>query len=72
MATFDILEKGLWVDYDPNGRYWNSRWNMLDEVRSKLTLPKSISITDEAACQERKSWRAVSLLRLSGLHGLDG
>jgi hypothetical protein len=46
MAKFDILEKGLWVNYDPNGRYWNSRWNMLEEVRSGLTLPKTISITD--------------------------
>lgn len=46
MAEFNILKKGLWVDYDPNGRYWNSRWNMLDEAKSELTLPKTVSITD--------------------------
>jgi isopropylmalate/homocitrate/citramalate synthase len=46
MAEFDILEKGLWVDYDPRDRYYNSRWNALDEVQSGLTLPKTVSITD--------------------------
>jgi isopropylmalate/homocitrate/citramalate synthase len=46
MAEFDILEKGLWVGYDPRERYWNSRWNTLDEVNSGLTLPKTVSITD--------------------------
>ena len=46
MAEFDILERGLWVDYDPKNRYYNSRWNTLDEVKSKLTLPKTVSITD--------------------------
>lgn len=46
MATFDILEKGLWVDFDQQGRYWNSRWNTLHEVTSELTLPRTVSITD--------------------------
>ena len=81
MATFDILEKGLWVDYDPNGRYWNSRWNMLDEVRSKLTLPKSISITDSTLREGEeapfvvfnieKKLKIAKMLDEIGVHEID-
>ena len=43
---FTIKDKALCVEYDPKGRFWNSRWNLHEEVLSQYDLPQRVSITD--------------------------
>ncbi len=34
------------MEYDPKGRFWNSRWNLHEEVLAQYDLPQRVSITD--------------------------
>ena len=43
---FTIKDKALCVEYDPKGRFWNSRWNLHEEVLAQYDLPQRVSITD--------------------------
>ena len=44
--TFDIRDVALSVQHDPQGRFWNSRWNLCKEVVAEYNLPNKIIITD--------------------------
>jgi len=46
MGKFDIKEKSLWVDYDPKNRFYTSKWNLREEVKAELNLPKNVTILD--------------------------
>jgi len=46
MAEFKIKEAAHSVVYDQNGRFWNSRWNLHEEVLAQYNLPKTVTITD--------------------------
>ena len=46
MADFDIKSAALGVEYDPLGRFWNSKWNLKEEVLAQYDLPQTVSITD--------------------------
>ena len=46
MAQFDIKEASFGVEHDAKGRYWNSRWNLHEDVLSQYRLPPAVSITD--------------------------
>lgn len=43
---FTIKDKAFCVAYDPKGRFWNSRWNLHEEVLAQYDLPQRVSITD--------------------------
>jgi isopropylmalate/homocitrate/citramalate synthase len=46
MPTFDISKVAAGVVYDPDGRFWNSKWNLHPEVTGQYRLPKTVTITD--------------------------
>ena len=46
MKKFDIVKKALDVVYDPQDRFYNSKWNLREEVKAELNLPKSVSFVD--------------------------
>jgi isopropylmalate/homocitrate/citramalate synthase len=43
---FDIRNIALCAEYDPKGRFWNSKWNLHEEVVDQYDLPERVSITD--------------------------
>jgi isopropylmalate/homocitrate/citramalate synthase len=43
---FDIRNIALCAEYDPEGRFWNSKWNVHEEVVAQYDLPERVSITD--------------------------
>jgi isopropylmalate/homocitrate/citramalate synthase len=45
-GKFNIKEAALSVEYDPRGRFWNSRWNLHQEVLAQYDLPERVSVTD--------------------------
>jgi methanogen homocitrate synthase len=46
MADFDIKSAALGVEHDSRGRFWNSKWNLHEEVLVQYDLPQTVSITD--------------------------
>ncbi|MHB8771858.1 MAG: LeuA family protein [Syntrophales bacterium] len=46
MADFKISDAAFAVEHDPQGRFWNSRWNLHAEVLAEYALPKRVTITD--------------------------
>src|SRR5512138_1977382 len=46
MADFKISAAAFAVEPDPQGRFWNSRWNLHPEVLAQYSLPKQVTITD--------------------------
>jgi isopropylmalate/homocitrate/citramalate synthase len=46
MSEFKINEAAFGVETDPAGRFWNSRWNLHEEVLAEYALPHRVSITD--------------------------
>jgi isopropylmalate/homocitrate/citramalate synthase len=46
MKTFDIADASFYVEHDPKGRFWNSKWNLHEEVLAQYHLPNTVSITD--------------------------
>ena len=46
MTEFNIKEAAFSVEHDPQGRFWNSRWNLHPEVLAEYSLPKGVTITD--------------------------
>lgn len=46
MKKFNISEVSFCVEYDPQGRFWNSKWNLHGEVLAQYNLPHKVSITD--------------------------
>jgi len=46
MADFDIKSAALGVEHDSRGRFWNSKWNLQEEVLVQYDLPQTVSITD--------------------------
>lgn len=46
MIEFNIKDAAFGVEHDPEGRFWNSRWNLHAEVLAQYALPKTVSITD--------------------------
>jgi isopropylmalate/homocitrate/citramalate synthase len=43
---FDIRNIALCAEYDPKGRFWNSKWNLHEQVLDQYDLPERVSITD--------------------------
>jgi len=46
MDRFDIKDACLSVEHDPQGRFWNSKWNLHRDVLEQYNLPKRVTITD--------------------------
>ncbi len=46
MPDFDIKSAAMGVEYDSRGRFWNSKWNLHEEVLAQYDLPEKVSITD--------------------------
>jgi len=46
MTEFDIVQRALDVVYDPRERFYNSKWNLLPEVKADLKLPKTVRFVD--------------------------
>ncbi|MDX9821421.1 MAG: hypothetical protein RBT20_05770 [Syntrophales bacterium] len=46
MSEFDIVKKALDVVYDPEDRFYTSKWNLLPEVQAELQLPEKVSFVD--------------------------
>jgi len=46
MKEFRIEDAAFGVKHDPQGRFWNSRWNLHAEVLAKYALPETLTITD--------------------------
>ena len=79
--AFDIVEKGLWVDHDAQGRFWNSRWNTLKEVTSEFNLPQKVSITDSTLREGEETpfvvfsteekMKIARMLDAMGVHEID-
>jgi isopropylmalate/homocitrate/citramalate synthase len=46
VETFDIKQAAFSVEHDPQGRFWNSKWNLHKDVLQQYHLPKKITITD--------------------------
>lgn len=44
--AFNIREATLGVEYDPEGRFWNSRWNLHEDLLAQYNLPGRVTITD--------------------------
>jgi isopropylmalate/homocitrate/citramalate synthase len=71
MAEFKIKEAAFGVEPDPLGRFWNSRWNLHEEVLAQYRLPKKVSITDSTIREgEEAPYVVYSMedkLRIAGL-----
>lgn len=46
MPDFDIRKKALGVVYDPQDRFYTCKWNLLDDVKAELNLPKNVTFVD--------------------------
>jgi methanogen homocitrate synthase len=46
MAEFKIGEKIIDVVYDQHDRFYTSKWNLQEEVKKELNLPKTITFVD--------------------------
>jgi len=46
MTDFDIKQASQDVVNDPQGRFWNSKWNIHPEVLSQYHLPAHVTFTD--------------------------
>jgi len=46
MADFDIRRVAAGVEHDPQGRFWNSKWNLHEEILAQYDLPSRVTITD--------------------------
>lgn len=46
MEKFDIRKKALDVVYDPQDRFYTSKFNLRKEVKAELNLPKQVSFVD--------------------------
>ena len=46
MADFNIKDASFAVKDDPQGRFWNSKWNLHEEVLAQYDLPEKVTITD--------------------------
>jgi isopropylmalate/homocitrate/citramalate synthase len=46
MTEFNIKEAAFSVEHDPQGRFWNSRWNLHEEVLTQYSLPNKVTVTD--------------------------
>ena len=46
MKTFDIKQAAFSVEHDPEGRFWNSTWNLHEDVLQQYHLPEYLTITD--------------------------
>ncbi len=68
---FTIKDKALCVEYDPKGRFWNSRWNLHEEVLVQYNLPQRVSITDSTVREGEEAPHVVytmeDKIRIAGL-----
>jgi 2-isopropylmalate synthase len=46
MADFNIKDASFAVKEDSQGRFWNSKWNLHEEVLAQYDLPEKVTITD--------------------------
>ncbi|GAI51081.1 unnamed protein product [marine sediment metagenome] len=59
MEKFDIVKRALDVVYDAQDRFYNSRWNLREEVKAELNLPKSVSFVDTTLREGGETPRVV-------------
>lgn len=81
MAKFSITDVSSCVEYDPQGRYWNSKWNLHEEVLAQYNLPNKVSITDSTIREGEETphvtyrledkIRIARLLDEMGVHEID-
>lgn len=81
MAEFDIKQAAFCVEHDPQGRFWNSKWNLNEEVLAQYNLQKKITITDSTIREGEESPYVVysmdeklqiaRLLDEMGVHEID-
>jgi hypothetical protein len=43
MGDTQIFE---WINFDPKGKWWVSRWNLRPEVVEELNLPSKVTIKE--------------------------
>jgi hypothetical protein len=46
MTEFNIKEVSFCVEQDSCGKFWNSKWNLHEEVLVQYYLPDKVTITD--------------------------
>jgi isopropylmalate/homocitrate/citramalate synthase len=46
MTEFSIKEVSFCVEQDSRGKFWNSKWNLHEEVLVQYCLPNKVTITD--------------------------
>jgi 2-isopropylmalate synthase len=62
MHEFDIKRAVLGVVYEPKGRFYTCKWNLLDEVKAELNLPKRVELLDTTIREGGEApWVAFSL-----------
>jgi len=59
MAEFNIKDASLGVVYDPQGRFWNSKWNLHPEVVKENQLPRQLTVTDSTIREGEEAPRVV-------------
>jgi len=79
--TFNIREAALDVEYDPEGRFWNSRWNLHGDVLAQYDLPERVTITDSTIREGEEAphvvysledkLRIARVLEEMGVHEID-
>lgn len=81
MPDFKIKKAAFGVEPDPAGRFWNSRWNLHEEVQAEYSLPHHVSITDSTIREGEETpyvvysledkLRITRLLDEMGVHEID-
>ena len=62
MENFDIVKKALDVVYDPQDRFYTSKWNLREEVTAQLNLPDKVSFVDTTLREgEETPWVAYTI-----------
>jgi len=71
MEGFDITKESFWVEQDPQGRFWNSRWNLHQDVLAQYELPDQVTFTDSTIREGEEAPNVVytieDKLRIAGI-----
>lgn len=59
MSEFNIKDASLGVVHDPQGRFWNSKWNLHKDVLKEYHLPRQVTITDSTIREGEETPRVV-------------
>ncbi len=80
-SQFNIKDVSFCVEFDPQGRFWNSKWNLHEEVLAQYHLPAKVTITDSTIREGEEAphvvyrmedkMRIARLLDEMGVHEVD-